>query len=90
MKKIIFFALALLAISCSTDTNENSKPNIIYILADDLGYGELGINGQKLILTPNIDALATTGMIFTEHYLYLKHHRITIVSHGQVLTHHTM
>ncbi len=68
MKKIIFFALALLAISCSTDTKENSKPNIIYILADDLGYGELGINGQKLILTPNIDALATTGMIFTEHY----------------------
>lgn len=44
------------------------KPNIIYILADDLGYGDLGILGQKTIPTPNIDRLAAEGMIFTNHY----------------------
>ena len=48
--------------------NYKSKPNIIYILADDLGYGELGVYGQKKILTPHIDALASNGMLFTQHY----------------------
>ena len=44
------------------------KPNIVYILADDLGYGDLGCYGQKDILTPNIDRLAAEGMRFTQHY----------------------
>jgi arylsulfatase len=44
------------------------KPNIIYILADDLGYGDLGCYGQDLIETPNIDQLASAGMKFTQHY----------------------
>jgi arylsulfatase A-like enzyme len=44
------------------------KPNIIYILADDLGYGDLGCYGQSKIETPNIDALAANGMKFTRHY----------------------
>jgi arylsulfatase A-like enzyme len=44
------------------------KPNIIFILADDLGYGDLGCYGQKLIQTPNIDRLAAEGMRFTDHY----------------------
>lgn len=44
------------------------KPNIIYILADDLGYGDLGAYGQTKIETPNIDALAKSGMLFTQHY----------------------
>ena len=48
--------------------NEPKKPNIIYILADDLGYGELGCYGQQKIETPNIDKLAETGMRFTQHY----------------------
>ncbi|MCH8828531.1 MAG: sulfatase-like hydrolase/transferase, partial [Planctomycetes bacterium] len=43
-------------------------PNIIYILADDLGYGELGCYGQKWIKTPHIDRLAREGMRFTAHY----------------------
>ncbi len=46
----------------------SNKPNIIYILADDLGYGDLGCFGQKKIKTPNIDALAADGMRFTQHY----------------------
>lgn len=44
------------------------KPNIIYILADDLGYNELGCYGQKKIETPHIDALAASGVRFTQHY----------------------
>jgi arylsulfatase A-like enzyme len=44
------------------------KPNIIFVLADDLGYGDLGCYGQKQIQTPNIDGLADDGMRFTDHY----------------------
>lgn len=44
------------------------KPNIIFILADDLGYGELGSYGQKKIKTPNLDKLAEEGMRFTSFY----------------------
>ena len=43
-------------------------PNVIFILADDLGYGELGCYGQQKIKTPNLDRLATQGMRFTQHY----------------------
>ncbi|TMP97049.1 MAG: arylsulfatase [Verrucomicrobia bacterium] len=44
------------------------KPNIIFILADDLGYGDLGCYGQNKIRTPNIDRLAEEGMRFTQCY----------------------
>ncbi len=44
------------------------KTNIIFILADDLGYGDLGFLGQEYIETPNIDRLAKEGMFFTSHY----------------------
>jgi arylsulfatase A len=44
------------------------KLNVIYIMADDLGYGELGCYGQKLIPTPNIDRLAAEGTKFTRFY----------------------
>jgi arylsulfatase A-like enzyme len=47
---------------------QDERPNIIFILADDLGYGELGSYGQKLIRTPAIDALAAGGMRFTQFY----------------------
>lgn len=45
-----------------------SKPNIIYILADDLGYGDLSCYGQTKYTTPNIDKLATQGILFSQHY----------------------
>lgn len=45
-----------------------AKPNIIYILLDDAGYGDLSCYGQKKFLTPNIDRLASEGMKFTNHY----------------------
>lgn len=44
------------------------KPNIIYIMADDLGYGDLGCYGQEVIQTPNIDQMAADGMRFTQCY----------------------
>ncbi len=45
-----------------------SKPNIIFIMADDLGYGDLGCYGQKVIQTPHIDRMAKEGMKFTQFY----------------------
>ena len=44
------------------------RPNVIFILADDLGYGDLGCYGQQIIQTPNQDRMAKEGMIFTNHY----------------------
>jgi arylsulfatase len=44
------------------------RPNIVYIIADDLGYAEVGCYGQEKIKTPNIDKLASEGMRFTQHY----------------------
>ncbi len=44
------------------------KPNIVFILADDLGYGDIGPFGQKIIRTPTLDKLASEGMTLTQHY----------------------
>jgi arylsulfatase A-like enzyme len=60
--------LALFAVLRCASIDRSDSPNIIYILADDLGYGELGCYGQELIETPNIDKLAESGMRFTQHY----------------------
>lgn len=46
----------------------SQKPNIIFILCDDMGYGDLACYGQKYISTPNIDRLAQEGMRFTQAY----------------------
>ncbi len=64
----ILLLLALSLFSCSEKEKTIHKPNIIYILADDLGYGELGCYGQEKIETPNIDKLAANGIKFTQHY----------------------
>lgn len=53
---------------CANAANKNSKPNIIFILCDDMGYGDLGCYGQKYIETPNIDRMAAEGMLFTQAY----------------------
>ena len=47
---------------------KSSHPNIIYIMCDDMGYGDLGCYGQKYIATPNIDRMAEEGMRFTQAY----------------------
>jgi arylsulfatase A len=55
-------------ISCSPGNKKEPLPNIVFILADDLGYGDLSCYGQKKFSTPNIDRLAREGMLFTQHY----------------------
>ena len=59
----IAFYLAL-----SVFAQEKTPPNVIYILADDLGKGDLGCYGQKKLKTPSLDCLATEGMKFSSHY----------------------
>lgn len=74
-RNLIAFICIITTLGCQnkktskeTEVRINKKPNIIYILADDLGYGDLGAYGQTKIETPNIDALASDGMLFTQHY----------------------
>lgn len=59
-------AAALAALPCAAAAAE--KPNVIFILADDLGYGDLGCYGQKRIKTPNLDRMAREGLRFTQVY----------------------
>lgn len=71
MKTIAAGAAAMTISGCLEATAKKTsahKPNIVYILADDLGYAEVGCYGQKKIKTPNIDKLAAQGMKFTQHY----------------------
>lgn len=60
--------LALLATSCALSVHSADKPNIILMMADDLGWAELGSYGQEKIKTPHLDRLAAEGMRFTQHY----------------------
>ena len=57
---------ALTAVSC--DKMPERKPNVIFILMDDAGYGDFGCYGQTRIETPNIDSLAARGIRFTDMY----------------------
>src|SRR4051794_13561238 len=61
---MLWAALSLCAFAAQTV----SRPNIVFILADDLGYGEVGCFGQKVIQTPNLDRLAREAMRFTQFY----------------------
>ncbi len=60
--------LLSLAMICPVEVLAKNPPNIIYIMADDLGIGDLGCYGQKQINTPAIDKLASSGIKFTQHY----------------------
>ena len=66
-QSVLIFILTVFAVSCAAE-NSTRPPNIVYVLADDLGYAELGCYGQEKIKTPNIDRLASEGMRFTQHY----------------------
>ena len=62
---LAFFALVSIGFA---QPRASRPPNLIYILADDLGYGDLGCYGQKKFATPHIDRLAAEGLRFTQHY----------------------
>lgn len=64
MKKLLLFSVIVLF----TITSYSQKPNIVFVLVDDLGYGDLGYTGATDIPTPNIDQLANQGTIFTSAY----------------------
>ena len=61
-------SLALGTDDASAATTGRRRPNVVFILADDLGYADVGCYGQKKIRTPNIDRLAAEGMRFTQFY----------------------
>jgi arylsulfatase A-like enzyme len=69
MKKfcLLFIVIAVSA-QAQINHDKSKKPNIIYILADDLGYGDLSCYGQTKFSTPNIDKLAKEGLLFSQHY----------------------
>ncbi|HOO85757.1 MAG TPA: arylsulfatase [Prolixibacteraceae bacterium] len=71
MVRVLIIILLVGLFSCKPKTDKTHKlehPNIVYILADDLGYGDLSCYGQQHFQTPNIDRLAQNGMRFTQHY----------------------
>jgi len=83
MRKHIFAIFALISVFWMTgcgktpeasqapgaqETPDSSRPNIVFILADDLGYGHLGFNGQEVIKTPELDKMASEGLRFDQAY----------------------
>ncbi len=74
-QRLLAFTLSLLAgfllVSCASPRHSGEtapRPNVVLILADDLGYGDLGCYGQKNFATPHLDRLASDGIRFTQHY----------------------
>ena len=68
MKNIKLFMLALLLLLGISVSAQNDRPNFLFILVDDLGWADVGVNGSTYFETPNIDKLATKGMLFTNGY----------------------
>lgn len=73
MKKTVIASMIGLAL-CATSTLSvvhaaaEKRPNLVFIVADDLGYGDLATYGHQIVKTPNIDRLAKEGVKFTEYY----------------------
>jgi len=70
IRLIVLFCIVFLLMSVFSCSHESApvKPNVILIMADDLGYNELGCYGQEIIKTPHLDRLATEGIRFTQYY----------------------
>ena len=68
-RNISLYSICLLAAGCSAiSLSAKEKTNVVFILADDLGYGDLSCYGQEKFQTPNIDELAQRGIRFTQCY----------------------
>ena len=67
--RCIVAVVCVLAVPPASRASEAApRPNVVFIMADDLGYGDLGCYGQEKIRTPNLDRLAKAGMKLTQHY----------------------
>lgn len=68
--RLFLAVFVLFSFSCvqAAEKSTQTKPNVVFILADDLGYGDLSVYGQKHFTTPRIDSLAGEGLKFTQHY----------------------
>ncbi|WP_269745908.1 sulfatase family protein [Gilvimarinus polysaccharolyticus] len=64
-----FIILLLLFVLSPASLAEIQKPNILFILSDDAGYADFGFQGSKVMQTPNIDQLASEGMVFNQAYV---------------------
>ena len=84
LEKLIELLLLTLSLPvlAAGQTNAPSKPNLIWIMADDLGWGDLGCYGQKVITTPNLDRMAAEGMRFTHCFA----NPLCSPSRGQLIT----
>tara|TARA_B100002003_G_scaffold58435_2_gene53911 strand:+ start:6165 stop:7622 length:1458 start_codon:yes stop_codon:yes gene_type:complete len=90
MKKILILIIISLFISCQTIENKNENPNIVLIVADDLGWTDVSYMGSKYYETPNIDKLSRSGMTFYNGYASAANcapSRATMLS-GRYNTHH--
>ena len=74
MKKGLLLVIIIVFFSCKTEKSSNvqtsKKPNIIFVLVDDLGYADVGFNGSKYFETPNLDALAKESLVLDNAYMY--------------------
>ena len=72
LQKVILLLFALMLLSCSgvwAQPRSNNRPNIIFVLLDDLGYGDLSCTGNKNVQAVNMDRLAAEGTRFTKFYV---------------------
>ena len=65
---VVTFTFVIAGCSSNMEGSVPERPNIIFIMADDLGYGDLACFGQQVIKTPNIDRIAAEGRVFTQCY----------------------
>jgi len=87
-KRFGILCLSVALISCTTPTPPSGptpgrKPNIVFLVADDMGYGDLGVQGDKAVRSPHIDALAASGVRFTQYYA---NHPVCAPSRAALLT----
>ena len=70
MRKILSFLIVVfICISCNDDNQSIRSPNIILIISDDQGYADVGFHGSEEVFTPNIDRIASNGVIFSDGYV---------------------
>src|SRR5690606_17602453 len=69
-KRLFVLVLTMFSVQFTLGQNiTNNRPNIVLIIADDIGWGDIGLYGNKDVQTPNIDALGKAGLVFKNMYL---------------------